>query len=132
MNDRAGPPAQAAARAWQHPRRMSETVVDRLRDRALGFGARVALIDGAERWTYAELFERVDRLAAALARLGVRKGDAVLAFLPNRHEAVECELAALGAGFAWIALTARLTWPEVRGVVAACAPKVIITTPEGG
>ena len=52
-------------------------------------------------------------------------------FLPNAHEAIECELAALEAGFPWVTLTARLTWAEVRGVIVASAPRVLVTTREG-
>src|SRR4051812_32910359 len=110
---------------------MSLTLVEQLRNRARSFATRIALIEGSSRWTYAELFERSDRFASALHDLGVKKGDAVLAFLPNVHEAVECELAVLGSGFAWITLTARLTWAEMRGVVASCVPKVLVTNADG-
>jgi acyl-CoA synthetase (AMP-forming)/AMP-acid ligase II len=112
---------------------VSGTVVDRLRERARQFPDSVALVDatGGASFTYAELFDRAARVASALVAQGLRKSDAVLAYLPNAHEAVECELAALASGFAWITLTARLTWPEVRGVVVACAPRLIVTDPAG-
>src|SRR5215831_9388114 len=110
---------------------MSKNAIARLRERAEGFPERVALIDGRAEWSYGFLWERVDRLSGVLAELGVQKGDSVLAYLPNVREAVECELAVLGSGVAWITLTSRLTWAEVRGVVASCAPKVLITNPEG-
>jgi len=109
------------------------TVVDRLRERARQFPDSVALVDvtrGAS-LTYAELFDRAARVASALVARGFRKGDAVLAYLPNAHEAVECELGALASGCAWITLTARLTWPEVRGVVVACEPQLIVTNAAG-
>ena len=110
---------------------MSGTVVDRLRERAASFASRLALVDGSARFTYAELFDRVDRVAAGFASLGVRQGDSVLAFLPNVHEAVECELAALGSGIAWITLTNRLTWAEVRGVIVSCRPLLLVTNADG-
>jgi acyl-CoA synthetase (AMP-forming)/AMP-acid ligase II len=110
---------------------MPGTVVDRVRDRASSFPGSVALLQGETAFTYAELFDRVDRFSHALRSLGLEKGDAVLAFLPNVHEAVECELAAPQSGFAWVTLTARLTWAEVRGVLVACSPKVLVTTTEG-
>jgi acyl-CoA synthetase (AMP-forming)/AMP-acid ligase II len=110
---------------------MSRTVVDRIRDRAAGHPSRTAIVEGERRFTFAELFERVDRLSRALFDLGLRKGDPVLAYLPNVHEAVECELAALQSGLPWITLTARLTWAEVRGVVASCAPKLLVTDADG-
>jgi long-chain acyl-CoA synthetase len=115
----------------QHPLAMPGTVVDMVRDRASAFLGRVAIVEGNRAFTYGELFDRVDRLSHALASMGLRSGDGVLAFLPNVHEAVECELAVFQSGLAWITLTARLTWAEVRGVVIACAPKVLITTPDG-
>jgi long-chain acyl-CoA synthetase len=110
---------------------MAGTVVDELRERAAVFAHRPAIVDADESFSYAALFERVTRLASALAALGVRKGDAILAYLPNVHEAVECELAALESGIVWITLTSRLTWAEVRGVVAACAPKLVVTDAGG-
>jgi hypothetical protein len=66
---------------------------------------------------HAELYERADRLSAALAALGLAKGDCFLAILGNQREAVECELAALQSGLAWVTLNARLTWAEIRGVL---------------
>lgn len=110
---------------------MTELVVERLRERATTFSERTAVVDVDAAFSYRELFARVNRAARAFERLGVRKGDAVLAFLPNVHEAIECELAALSSGNAWITLTSRLTWAEVRGVVASCRPKIVITNAEG-
>jgi len=110
---------------------VSGTIVDRIRARANAFTTSPALVDGERTLTYGELFDRVDRLSHALAVRGLAKGDSLLAFLPNAHEAVECELAALASGFSWVTLTARLTWAEVRGVVVACRPKLVVTTPEG-
>jgi acyl-CoA synthetase (AMP-forming)/AMP-acid ligase II len=42
--------------------------------------------DGGRRYTYRDLAERATRMAAALARLGVRRGDAVSWQLPNWFE----------------------------------------------
>jgi len=47
-----------------------------------------ALVDGRSRLTYAELAERIDRLSAGLAQLGIRQGDCVLLQLPNWNEFV--------------------------------------------
>jgi acyl-CoA synthetase (AMP-forming)/AMP-acid ligase II len=110
---------------------MTGTVVDRIRAKAAAFGSNRALVQGDRAWTYDELFDRVDRLAAALSARGLVRGDRVLAFLPNTHEAVECELAVLDSGLVWITLTSRLTWPEVRSVLASCAPKLLVTDGPG-
>ena len=45
--------------------------------RAETFGSKVALIQGDERLTYAQVNERANRIAHALLTLGVRKGDRV-------------------------------------------------------
>ncbi len=59
----------------------------RLRDSARRFGDKCALIAGDTRLTYAELDASSNRLAASLARRGVKPGDRVLMVLDNGHEA---------------------------------------------
>src|SRR5437762_1288045 len=44
---------------------------------------RIATIHGARRWTWSEVLHRCRRLASALARRGVGRGDTVAAMLPN-------------------------------------------------
>ena len=49
--------------------------------------------DGPERATFAEVGDRVDRLAAALSRLGVEQGDRVVTFAWNNQRHLEAYLA---------------------------------------
>jgi len=58
----------------------------------------IALVTGAERYTYRALNGLADRLAAALQRLGVARGDRVALFADNGVEVVAGVLAALKAG----------------------------------
>jgi len=61
-----------------------EVLGDLLRHQvAQGAGARVAVVAGARRCSYAELDAAADRLAAGLAEQGVRAGDRVVVQLPN-------------------------------------------------
>ena len=53
------------------------------------YGPRVAVIHGARRYTYAQFLERSRRLASALARAGIGKGDAVAIMAPNIPEMLE-------------------------------------------
>ena len=53
------------------------------------YGPRVAVIHGARRITYAQFLERSRRLASALARAGVGKGDTVAIMAPNIPEMLE-------------------------------------------
>lgn len=78
--------------------------------------------------TFGELAEQVDRVAGALADLGVTEGDAVAIYLPMIPEAVVASyaVAALGAvlvplfsGFAASAIASRLADAEVTAVITA-------------
>ncbi len=53
------------------------------------------------RLSHGELYDRVSRLAQALAAMGVGPGDRVAAFLPNMPEAIIGMLAAASLGAAW-------------------------------
>lgn len=49
---------------------------------------RFVSFDGGERWSWAETLDRTRRVAAALQKMGVKKGDHVLSWQPNNPEAV--------------------------------------------
>jgi 2,3-dihydroxybenzoate-AMP ligase len=72
-----------------------------LRERAAAHPDRIALVDPApERriWTYRELDERADRLAAGFAARGIGRGDRVVLQLPNVGEFVEVVFALFRIG----------------------------------
>ena len=48
-----------------------------------------AVVDGDLRLTYSQFFDRCDRWAAALAALGIGKGDRVAYIAPNTHAQLE-------------------------------------------
>ena len=53
------------------------------------YAAREGVVDGAQRWTYGEFFDRCDRWSSALQRLGVQQGDRVAYIAPNTHAQLE-------------------------------------------
>lgn len=108
----------------------NSTVIDVVRADAEKFASAPAIIDGARRWTHAELWGRVDRLSQGLASLGAGKGDVVMAWLPNGGQAIECELATLQAGFIWVSLNQRVTWGEAVGMLNSAPPKILIVSTE--
>ncbi|MFC3059231.1 (2,3-dihydroxybenzoyl)adenylate synthase [Paenirhodobacter populi] len=56
-------------------------------DRLAGeFAGRIAVVDAAHRWSYAELAERARVAAAGFAALGLNPGDRVVVQMPNRAE----------------------------------------------
>jgi fatty-acyl-CoA synthase len=74
---------------------------------------KVALIFAERRETYAELNNRVNRLANALMAHGVRRGSKVALLFNNCHEFVESLYAALKLGGVAVPLNARLSPREM-------------------
>jgi fatty-acyl-CoA synthase len=75
------------------------------------YAAREAIVDGAQRFTYAQFFERCDRWSAALVRLGVARGDRVATLAPNTHQHLEQYYAVPRIGAIVVPLNYRLV-PE--------------------
>lgn len=82
-----------AAGLWR-----GETLDDLLRDRALWYGPRTALVHGGTRLTYARLNRSVDRMAAGFRLRGLRPGQRVVVQLPNVPEFVITLFALMRAG----------------------------------
>ncbi|MGV9268265.1 (2,3-dihydroxybenzoyl)adenylate synthase [Kitasatospora sp. NPDC003701] len=59
---------------------------------------RIAVVDGARRWSYAELDRRADRMATGLLARGIRRGERIVLQLPNVAEFYEVFIGALRAG----------------------------------
>lgn len=63
-----------------------ETFPAFLRERAARFGERTAIVDQDQRWTYAQLLERAETIAAGLLALGLQRGDRVVIQIGNVPE----------------------------------------------
>ena len=96
---------------------------------------------GVVTWTYAELEAAANRLANALATLGVTRGDKVIWCGPNSPHVVAVINATRKLGAVAVPLNYRLTAEEARYIVAhsdACAAYVdaeyahLIPAPRGG
>jgi fatty-acyl-CoA synthase len=87
---------------------------------------RVALSHGDRHITYAELNERVDRLASALRGIGVKAGDRV-AYLGVNHPSYAETLFAVGLlGAVFVPLNIRLAVPELRYILDDSGAEVLI------
>ncbi len=84
------------------------------------------------RWTYGEVRERADRLAAALVDLGVAKDDVVMVQLPNVVELVLVYLAASRIGAIVSPLPVQYRAHELRLTGSLVEPVVFITTSDAG
>ncbi|MDX6726529.1 MAG: fatty-acyl-CoA synthase [Baekduia sp.] len=101
-----------------------------VRDRAVVTPARVAIEHRGERTTYAELDARSERLADALLRLGLRRGDRVASLTGNRPEHVELFFACAKAALVLAPLSWRLAPAELAYQLAHAEPAILFVEPE--
>ena len=81
---------------------------DFLRRSAQIYPDKLAVVDGDLRFSYRELQARVNRLAHALLRLGVKQGDRVCILSPNSHFFLESFYATSWIGAILVPLNYRL------------------------
>jgi acyl-CoA synthetase (AMP-forming)/AMP-acid ligase II len=89
----------------------------------------VALVTDAGTQTFAELSERVDRVAGAVAAI-TDPGDRVAILAENRAEYVECYYAVPRAGRLLVPLNQRLHPDEWTGAVRRSGARVLIAEPD--
>jgi fatty-acyl-CoA synthase len=78
------------------------------------------------KFTYADLDRRTNRLAGALARRGVGKGDRVALLAPNCAEYFELQFACGRLGAIMLPLNWRLTVPELEYILGDATPMLLI------
>jgi len=93
---------------------------------ARAYGPRVAVIHGARRHTYALFLERSRRLASALARAGIGKGDAVAIMAPNIPEMLEAHYAVPMLGAVLCSVNVRLDAAAVAFILAHSEAKAVL------
>jgi len=97
---------------------------------AHAFAARDAVVDGEQRFTYAEFGARSRRLAGALHELGVEPGDRVAALCTNSHVMLECHHGVPYAGAVLVPLNTRLSVDEIVQIVEHSGARLLIATRE--
>jgi acetoacetyl-CoA synthetase len=80
-----------------------------------------------DRWTYRRTVEAVSRMAAALRRLGLEKGDRVAAYMPNCPETVIAMLAAVSLGAVFSSASPDFGVGGAVDRFGQIAPKVLFT-----
>jgi long-chain acyl-CoA synthetase len=78
-------------------------------------------------WTWGELRERVDALAAGLVGLGLKRGDTVALLFGNRPEFHLCDLAVVTAGGTPFSIYMQYGPDQIRYVVSDAGARVVIT-----
>ena len=86
---------------------------------------REAVVDGALRLTYAQLFDRCDRWSAALQELGVQRGDRVAYIAPNTHAQLEAFYAVPQIGAVLVPINYRLTADDFAYIIEHSGATVV-------
>ena len=87
---------------------------------------KVAITYGDQKYTYAQFYERVKRLAGALRQAGVEKGDRVAFFLPNIPPMLEGHYGPLWIGAVLVAINYRLSSREISYILNHSGAKVLV------
>ncbi|HEX4691225.1 MAG TPA: AMP-binding protein [Solirubrobacteraceae bacterium] len=85
-----------------------------------------AIVHGARRTSYAELVERVERLAHGLAGRGIRTGDPVALLMANTPAFVECFFAIAGLGAVVVPLNPQFKRDELEFCFRSCRVRAAI------
>jgi fatty-acyl-CoA synthase len=130
-------------RAGKAPRKPYETGLDRvaanyqpltplsfLERAAQVFPDHLAIIHGKQRVRYADFYARARRLASALAKEGIRKGDTVAVILSNTPPMLEAHYGVPMLGAVLNALNTRLDATAIAFMLEHGGAKVLITDRE--
>jgi fatty-acyl-CoA synthase len=91
---------------------------------------RIAVVDGERRHTYREWRARARRLASALRRGGLRKGDRVAYLALNSEPLLLGHFAVPLAGGVIVAINTRLSTPEVAYILRHSGARMVVVDPE--
>ena len=90
----------------------------------------LAVVHGDRRYTWSETYARSRKLASALARAGIERGDTVAVMLSNTPEMVECHFGVPMTGGVLNALNTRLDGEAIAFMLDHGEAKVLITDTE--
>ena len=110
---------------------LGETIGDNLRRTVSRFGDREALVDrgSGRRFTYTELLDAVEALAAGLVEAGVRKGDRVGIWAPNRWEWVILQYATADMGAILVNINPAYRTHELEYVLNQAGISMLVAAP---
>jgi len=97
---------------------------------ALTYPDKLAIIHGEKRLTYSQFNGRANKLANALHRLGLGKGDNVAVLTYNYPETLESIFACFKAGLGAVPINFRLHPKEFAFILDHCEAKAVIVSEE--
>jgi acyl-CoA ligase (AMP-forming) (exosortase A-associated) len=92
--------------------------------------AHAALTHGDDTWTYAELWNACQAVAAGLRRDGLRRGDRVAVYLDKRLETVAAIFGTSCASGAFVPVNPVLRAAQVGYILRDAGCRVLVTSPE--
>ncbi|MBM4332166.1 MAG: AMP-binding protein [Deltaproteobacteria bacterium] len=88
---------------------------------------KVALVCGEQRWTYEEINNAADGLAASLVEMNVKRQDRVAIFLDNSFESVVSIFGAMKAGAVFMVLNPTLKAGKLNLILRDSGARAVIT-----
>ena len=92
------------------------------------YPGRIALVFGAKKVTYSDLFLTSTRVAGALNKLGIKKGDKVALWMPNCPEFIYSFLGIARLGAVVVPVNNMLKREEARYVIEDSRAKILISS----
>ena len=87
---------------------------------------KTAVVDGPDRFTYAEMGARVNQLANALLSLGIKQGDRVCILSPNSHYFLESFYATAAVGIILVPLNYRLVAADHEYIINHAGVRAVL------
>lgn len=98
-----------------------------LRDLARRHGERIAIVDDAGAWTYAQFVARLTRFGRALHGLGLQRGDRVALLLPDMREYLEADYGTMAAGFVRVPMDPQMIRPQLAQALRHAGVRALVT-----
>lgn len=102
------------------------TLRDLIRSAAAKYPDNEAVVDGIARYTYAELLDRIERMAKLLHTSGVRKGDRVALLMPPSVSHLIALFGTIELGAIPSALHARESEETLSAIIERLSPRVLV------
>ena len=103
----------------------SSRVADYIRINARNFPDRPCFVTDTETFTFAQVNNRVNRIANELRRMGVGKGDRVALFATDSPAYMEVLMACMKLGAVYVPLNYRLSQPELQTLLRTAEASVL-------
>ena len=91
---------------------------------------KIAVIYGDKKYSYTEFYHRVNRLASALKKIGIGKGDKVAFICPNTPPMLEAHYAVPMIGAALVSINIRLSAKEIAYIIDHSDAKAVFADNE--